>query len=138
MPSFARVVGPPPSAERSTPFDDIPPGLHIRRSTAVRFAARNLDTMSTAGGVMKTWAYRVLTAAGLLLAATNAGAFPLRSPQVPFNPGPLQAYLNVVDPGINVTTQQLDAQVWSVSVTGNAELTLTLKQGLGQGDAFGV
>ena len=37
-----------------------------------------------------------------------------------------------------MTTQQLDAPVWSVSVTGNAELTLTLKQGLGQGDSFGV
>jgi len=80
----------------------------------------------------------VLAAASILIVASPAGAFNLRAPQVPFNFGPLQNYLNLVDPGINVANQQVDAQVWSVSVTGNTDFTLMLKTGLGAGDAFGL
>jgi hypothetical protein len=87
---------------------------------------------------MKKWVLRFLALAGLLFVATSAHAFPLRSPQVPFNPGPLQGYLNIVDPGINVLTDQLNAQVWTVSVTGNSDFTLTLKNGIGQGNQVGV
>src|SRR5690349_17069188 len=87
---------------------------------------------------MKNWLSRSLAVAGLLFVATSATAFPLRSPQVLFNPGPLQGYLNVVDPGINVLTDQLDAQVWSSSVTGNVDITLTLKSPIGAGNGVGV
>ncbi len=80
----------------------------------------------------------VMAAASILIVASPAGAFNLRAPQVPFNFVPLQNYLNLVDPGINVANQQIDAQVWSVSVTGNTDFTLMLKTGLGMGDAFGL
>lgn len=79
-----------------------------------------------------------LAAAVLVLVATNAHAFPLRVPQVVFNPGPLQAYLNIVDPGINVLTDQLDAQVWTTGATGNVDVTLTLKSPIGGGNSVGV
>jgi hypothetical protein len=80
----------------------------------------------------------VLAAASILIVASPAAAFNLRAPQVPFNFLPLQNYLNLVDPGINVATQQIDAQVWSVSVTGNTDFTLMLKTGLGVGSAVGL
>jgi hypothetical protein len=80
----------------------------------------------------------VLAITVLALVAGPASALNLRSPQVVFNTPPLQGYLNIVDPGINVATQQVDAQSWSTSITGNADFTLMLKTGLGQGDAFGV
>ncbi len=79
-----------------------------------------------------------LSIAGLLLIATSATALPLRSPQVVFNYGPLQGYLNVVDAGINVATDQLAAQAWSVSITGNTDFTLALKGGAGGGNSVGV
>ena len=63
---------------------------------------------------------------GIAVAASTASAFALRAPQIAFNVAPLQGYLNSVDPGINVATQQLDAQLWATSVTGNAEFTLML------------
>jgi hypothetical protein len=80
----------------------------------------------------------VLAVAAFTLVAPPANALNLRVPQVPFNFGPLQGYLNVVDPGINVATQQVDAQVWSVSITGNTDFTLMLKSGLGLGNSVGV
>lgn len=87
---------------------------------------------------MMKWVQRSLVVAGLFAFATSASAFNLRSPQVALNPTALQTYLNVVDNGINVTTDQLDAQAWSVSVTGNTDFTLMLKQGGGGGDEVGV
>jgi hypothetical protein len=87
---------------------------------------------------MKYWVQRSLAVAGLLFIATSASAFPLRSPQVVFTGGPLQGFLNVVDNGINVATDQLDAPAWAVSITGNTDFTLVLKGGLGQGNAVGV
>jgi hypothetical protein len=87
---------------------------------------------------MLKWLPRGLAVAGLLFVATSASAFPLRSPQVVFNYGPLQGYLNLVDTGINVATDQLNAPVWAVSVTGNSDFTLTLKNGAGVGNAVGV
>lgn len=74
----------------------------------------------------------------VVLVAGSASAVPLRSPQVVFDFPPLQGYLNSIDPGINVATNQLDAQVWSTSFTGNADFTLMLRSGLGNGAAFGV
>ena len=93
---------------------------------------------------MVIWLKRTLLLSALLavvslaLVAGPASALNQRSPQVVFNYGPLQGYLNTVDPGINVATDQLDAQVWSVSVTGNSDFTLMLRSPIGFGDAFGV
>ena len=87
---------------------------------------------------MMKWVQRSLAVTGLLFIATSASALPLRAPQVGFNGGPLQGYLNVVDAGINVYTDQLDAQVWSVSITGNSDFTLVLKSPLGAGNSVGV
>jgi len=84
------------------------------------------------------WVQRSLAVAGLLFVATGANAFPLRSPQVPFNNGPLQAYFNVVDPGIATIGGQLDAQAWAVAVTGNTDFTLVLKNGAGQVNSVGI
>lgn len=78
-----------------------------------------------------------LACLGLLASAASA-ALPLRVPQVVFNYLPLQSYLNVVDPGINVATDQVNAQVWSVSITGNTDFTLMLETGIGQYEAFGI
>jgi len=60
----------------------------------------------------------------LLIGASTANAFSLRSPQVVFNYTPLQNYLNSVGESINVATDQLDAQVWQSSVSGNTTFTL--------------
>ena len=91
---------------------------------------------------MTMWLKRSLLLSMLLvsvvLVAAPASAVPPRVPQVVFNYGPLQGYLNTVDPGINVATDQLNAQVWSVSITGNADFTLMLRSALGTGAAFGV
>jgi hypothetical protein len=80
----------------------------------------------------------VLAVASLALVAAPASALNLRVPQVGFFSGPLQNYMNIVDPGINVQTQQLDAQVWSVSITGNTDFTLMLKNQLGTTASMGV
>ena len=93
---------------------------------------------------MMKWVHRLIpfssaaTVASLLFVVSSANALPLRVPQVPYNFAPLQGYLNVVDAGINVATDQLDAQVWSVSITGNTDFTLVLKNGPGVASAIGV
>jgi len=60
----------------------------------------------------------------VVLAASSAQAFSLRSPQVAFNSAALQAYLTANDGGITVTTDQVDAQKFSSSVGGNSTITL--------------
>jgi hypothetical protein len=87
---------------------------------------------------MMHWLRRSIALAGLLCLAGAAHAFPLRSPQVAFVPGPMQAYLNSVDPGINVLTDQLAAPVWAASVTGNVDITLTRKNAGGQPNEVGA
>ena len=79
-----------------------------------------------------------LAAVSLALVASPASAFNLRSPQVSFSIAPLQNYLNVVDPGINVTTDQLDAQVWSVTNTGSPIFTLRLENSQGTNAPSGI
>ena len=71
--------------------------------------------------------FTIVMALALLAGATTAGAFVPRSPQVPFFPTILQAYLNYMSESINVTTDQLDGQIWSTSVSGNASFTLMLE-----------
>jgi hypothetical protein len=91
---------------------------------------------------MMIWLKRSLLFAILLtsvgLAAGPASAVPPRSPQVPFVFGPLQGYLNSFGESINVATDQLNAQAWSISFTGNADFTLMLETPLGSGSASGI
>lgn len=68
-----------------------------------------------------------IAVAALVVVASAAGAFPLRSPQVAVGGSSLQTYLNGVGESINVNTDQLDAQVWDTSVSGNATFTLMIE-----------
>lgn len=67
--------------------------------------------------------------AATTMVATAHAAFPLRVPQVTVNPGDgaIQAYFNGVGESINVATDQLDAQTWSTTISGNSTLTLMLE-----------
>jgi hypothetical protein len=56
-----------------------------------------------------------------------AAAFTLRVPQVAVGGTSLQTYLTSVDGGITVSTDQLDAQVWNTSVSGNSTFTLMVE-----------
>jgi hypothetical protein len=69
----------------------------------------------------------VIAALLLAITASTAGAFSLRNPQVVFNGASLQGYLNGVGEGINVYTDQVDAQVWSTTVSGNSTFTLMIE-----------
>ena len=82
----------------------------------------------------------VAVAVGLLASSVNvASAFNLRAPQVPVLGGTLQGYLNGVGESINVLTDQLDAQVWVASVSGNASFTLQIElTGNAPGNNIGV
>lgn len=51
----------------------------------------------------------------------------LRSPQVPIFGGTLQGYLNSVGEQINVSTDQLDRQVWGATVSNNSTFTLQIE-----------
>ena len=62
-----------------------------------------------------------------VMSATANAAFPLRSPQVVVNGGSLQAYFNSISESIDVQNDQLDAQTWSTSISGNSTLTLMLE-----------
>jgi hypothetical protein len=67
--------------------------------------------------------------AALALSASSALAFTPRAPQVAVGGGSLQGYLNANDGGVNVNTDQLDAQVWTTSISGNSTFTLMLELG---------
>jgi hypothetical protein len=70
----------------------------------------------------------VVATIALFAVTSTAGAFTLRSPQVGFATFGLQGYLtNVVGESINVTTDQLDAQQWQSSVSGNTTFTLMIE-----------
>jgi hypothetical protein len=72
----------------------------------------------------------------LMFIATAAFGFTLRAPQVAFNGGSLQGYLNSLGEAIDVNTMQADVQAWSTNVTGNSDFTLTKKNGVA--DEVGV
>jgi len=85
--------------------------------------------------------FMVTVAVAAMTLGVNAsadGAFPLRSPQIPFCSGPLQAYFTGVGQNINVTTDQLDAQIWTSSLSGNSSFTFMLKQTPGEVFSIGV
>ena len=63
----------------------------------------------------------------MLTSATAALAFGPRIPQIAVGGASLQTYLNANDGGINVNTDQVDAQVWTSSVSGNATFTLMIE-----------
>jgi hypothetical protein len=68
-----------------------------------------------------------LAAAALVVCATTADAFNLRSPQIAFSNGTLQSYLTGKGQAINTLTDQLDAQVWSTSLSGNSTFTIMVE-----------
>jgi hypothetical protein len=81
----------------------------------------------------------VTLALGVLVTSASPTAAALRAPQVAFCEGSLQSYLNSVGESINVLTEQVDAQVWTTGVTGNADLTLMVEfAGYADQNAIGV
>jgi hypothetical protein len=72
-----------------------------------------------------------LVVAALAMSVTAASAFSLRAPQIAFSSSSLQGYLTANDGGINVLTDQQDAQAFSTGITGNTDFTLTLKTASG-------
>jgi len=79
--------------------------------------------------------------ATVVLAAfvSTAAAFSPRVPQVALNGASLQGYLNGVGESINVATDQVDGQVWTTSISGNATFTLMIElSGNAGGNAIGV
>jgi hypothetical protein len=77
--------------------------------------------------VRSRWITTAIIAVALVASASIASAFTLRSPQIVFNNGSVQAYLNANDGGINTATDQVDGQVWTTSVSGNATFTLMIE-----------
>ncbi len=69
----------------------------------------------------------VVVLAALALASVAQAANP-RNPQVQFCTASLQAYMNGIGETINVATDQIDAQVWKTTVSGNATFTVMLEQ----------
>lgn len=75
---------------------------------------------------------------GVLTSTSPVSAFPLRAPQVVFNPANLQGYMNLVDPGIDVSSYQLDAPTWSGAALDGNDFTLVLYGPPSAGDAVGI
>lgn len=77
-----------------------------------------------------------------LAAASTAGAYSLRIPQVTIGSSSettLQAYLNGVGESITVATDQADVQVLTTDVSGNVLFTLMLEiAGNANGNAIGI
>jgi hypothetical protein len=70
----------------------------------------------------------IAVAVTLLLGSVSvASAFGPRVPQIAFNSVSLQNYLNGVGESINVLTDQVDAQVWTAGISGNATFTLMIE-----------
>lgn len=63
----------------------------------------------------------------LIAVAPAQAQYAPRVPQVVFNYGSLQGYLNGLGESINVATDQVDAQVWQTGVSGNTEFTLMVE-----------
>lgn len=63
----------------------------------------------------------------LVVVAPAHAQYSPRVPQVVFNYGSLQGYLNGLGESINVATDQVNAQVWQTGVSGNTEFTLMIE-----------
>jgi hypothetical protein len=83
--------------------------------------------MGMASKVYRSLATVGLTLSLLVASAAIASAFNLRAPQVAFNDTTLTAYLNSQGQSITCLTDQIDAQVWDASVSGNATFTLMIE-----------
>jgi hypothetical protein len=83
--------------------------------------------MGMAKQVFRSLAAIGLTLTFLVASASIASAFDPRVPQVAFSSASLQAYLNGQGESINVLTDQVDAQVWDTSVSGNSTFTLMIE-----------
>jgi hypothetical protein len=68
-----------------------------------------------------------IAALAVAITVSAAFAFGPRIPQVFVADPSLQNYLNANDGGINVHADQVDAQVWKSSVSGNATFTLMIE-----------
>jgi len=85
--------------------------------------------------------FAVATAVAATVVATAEAAFPLRVPQVTVNAGDghIQGYFNGVGESINVATDQLDAQTWSTTISGNSTFTFMLEvAGLANSNSVGI
>ena len=83
--------------------------------------------------------FMIVLAIGVLVVATAAGAFTLRVPQIVVNGTGLQTYLNSTGESINALTDQVNAQSWSTSASGNSVFTLMVEYaGNAAGNAIGV
>ena len=83
--------------------------------------------------------FAVVAGAVASMAMTAEAAFSPRVPQVAIGGGSLQGYLNGVGESITVGTDQLDAQTWSTTISGNSTFTLMLEfAGNAAGNAIGV
>jgi len=89
--------------------------------------------------VKRMVAVGALAMLGAAAMASDASAFGLRVPQVPVGGASLQNYLNSKGESINVLTDQVNAQVWSTSASGNSVFTLMIElAGNASGNALGV
>jgi hypothetical protein len=68
-----------------------------------------------------------LTVVALAAIVGSASAFGPRVPQVTTSPASLQGYFNSVGEAINVTTDQVDAQKWSTTISGNSTFTIMIE-----------
>jgi len=107
------------------------PSAHSQSDTrSVSAGARTLEQefrMKLAPHVKPASFVSAAAVALLLGSFAAAQAYPLRAPQVVFPAAPLQGYLNGVGESINVLTDQVDAQNWITSVSGNASFTLMIE-----------
>jgi hypothetical protein len=62
-----------------------------------------------------------------LVAVTGTASAALRAVQIPVLGGSLQGFLNVQDGGINVLTDQEDAQRWLTTVSNNSTFTIQIE-----------
>jgi hypothetical protein len=70
----------------------------------------------------------ILVAATLVACAAPAAAFNLRSPQVSFNNVVLNAYFLGKGQAITTLGDQLDAQTWASTLSGNSTFTIMLER----------
>jgi hypothetical protein len=81
----------------------------------------------------------IVAVVALVAMASTAAAFNPRVPQVTVNGGTLQGYLTGVGQTINVGVDQLDAQMWTSTISGNSTFTLMIElTGNAAANAIGV
>jgi hypothetical protein len=91
------------------------------------------------GKIVTGMAAGLVGIAVLVASVSPAAAFNPRVPQIVFNNASLQGYLAGADGGINTATDQVDGQVWTTSISGNATFTLMIElSAAAAGNAIGV